>query len=159
MLLRRTPMPAQLTALRSMSAKRAAQLVEAGKPPVPTQRGRDTGPSRLVVGQVWRRAGGMCEFPACGRPAQDPHHRYERGNGGTGPKSPAAPWINLTGNVLAACRPHNDWCSNGSPKQAEAMGWIIKDAEVPACRVPVLTCHSTRWVLLDNHGGYQEVAP
>jgi hypothetical protein len=128
---------------------------EAGKPAtarIPKR--RDTGPSRLIVGKVFERANGWCEFPGCGRVADDPHHRYERGAGGTGPKSAAAPWINLPGNLLAACRRHNDWASNVEPAKAEHMGWILRDPKVPASRVPVMTCHSECWVLLDDKGDW-----
>jgi len=114
-----------------------------------TSRRRYTGPSAEVIDLVAIRSGGRCEFPGCGQRAQDPHHRFERGSGGAGPKGPA--WINEVPNILAACRHHNDWCSNQQPTEAWQMGWIVRHPDVPFL-VPALTAHDDLPVFLNEDG-------
>ena len=95
----------------------------------PRRRYRNTGPGPRTREIVAVRSGGRCEFPGCHRPAQDPHHRFERGAGGVGPKGPT--WVNDVCNILAACRHHNDWVSNQQPHEAWLMGWRLKPGELP----------------------------
>lgn len=131
----------------------AQRVVQDRQPRRP--RPRYTGPSKAIVTKLEVRCGGFCEFWGCGRPAQDPHHRDERGSGGRGVKSPA--WINKLCNLLAACRRHNDWASNGSPAEAREMGWLIPMGEATPYTVPVLTRHHAEKVLLDDAGGWTPV--
>ena len=112
---------------------------------------RYTGPSPETVALIAERSHGYCEFPGCGALAQDPHHRYERGQGGRGPKGPD--WINAASNILASCRHHNDWASNVAPTEAKQMGWRLSNLELPWV-VPVQTCHDSLPVYLDNAGGW-----
>lgn len=114
-----------------------------------------TGPSKATIARLEIRCGGWCEFPGCRRHAQDPHHRDERGAGGRGIKAPA--WINKLANLLAACRRHNDWASNGSPAEAREMGWLIEMGKATPYTVPVLTRHHPAKVLLDDEGGWTPV--
>ena len=107
-----------------------------------------TGPSRAVVELVRARSGGRCEFPRCRRRATDPHHRYERGMGGT-----AVEWVNNASNILAACRYHNDWCSNQYPQDAEDMGWRLRHGDRPWL-VSVMTRHDERPIYLDDCGSW-----
>lgn len=110
-----------------------------------------TGPDARVITIVAERSQGLCEFPGCGALAIDPHHRYERGVGGRGPKGPD--WINAPSNILAACRHHNTWASNIEPREAERMGWRLRHFDLP-WRVPVQTYHDPLPVYLDNEGGW-----
>lgn len=116
----------------------------------------DTGPSRKVRSIVHARSQGRCEFANCGAAATEIHHRYERGMGGFGPKSPAASWINQPANLLHSCAHHNQWCSNHEPREAYLIGWIIKEAngepELP-WTVPVVTAHHPMPVYLSNVDG------
>lgn len=116
---------------------------------------RYTGPPPEVVEAVAARSNGVCEFPGCHHPAQDPHHRFERGMGGVGDKGPD--WINEVCNILAACRHHNDWCSNQQPHEAWLMGWRLKPGELP-WETPVALDNGM--YVLDNYGGvavYEEL--
>lgn len=115
-------------------------------------RRRYTGPERAVVELIGARSSGWCEFPNCGQPANDPHHRVERKAGGRGPKGPD--WLNLPSNLLAACRHHNDWCSNQQPREAQHMGWIVRHPDLPWL-VPVQTIHDPLPVFLDDEGGWR----
>lgn len=118
------------------------------------RRNRYTGPALVTIEIVAMRSGGLCEFPGCDRVAQDPHHRYERGFGGVGKKGPA--WINDPCNILAACRHHNDWCSNQQPAEAFAMGWRLAAGELP-WETPVAMDGGI--FLLDNAGGKTPYPP
>lgn len=120
----------------------------------PLKRGEYTGPDDATKAKVWVRAKGRCEYAGCGHAMVDVHHRYERGSGGTGPKSAAAPWINQPANLLGACRHHNDWVSNQQPREAERVGWLLRDASRPACQEPVQTCHDPLPVWLDDAGNW-----
>lgn len=111
------------------------------------RRYRYTGPGEETLAIVAARSNGVCEFPHCTHPAQDPHHRYERGMGGVGPKGPD--WINEVCNIMAACRYHNDWCSNQQPYEAWQMGWLLKDGELP-WQTPVAM--NGGMYVLDNSG-------
>jgi hypothetical protein len=143
-LVRRTPL-APVSPLRAAKAAAAGKTVRAFKAP------RYTGPTDEVRRIVWVRSGGICEMPDCGQPANDPHHRYERGNGGIGPKGPG--WVNDPVNILAACRHHNDWVSNQQPHEAWVMGWRLKPGELPH-ETPVLAAHDPEPIYLDNAGGW-----
>lgn len=113
----------------------------------------DTGPSRKVRKAVESRSQGRCEFAMCGLPATEMHHRYERGMGGFGPKSPAADWINGAANLLHACAHHNQWCSNHEPREAHHIGWIIHEVDgVPQLpwTVAVITAHHPLPIYLSN---------
>jgi hypothetical protein len=110
---------------------------------------RYTGPSTKSIALIAGRCGGVCEFPGCLQPAQDPHHRYERGMGGVGSKGPE--WINNPSNILAACRHHNDWCSNQHPAEAKQMGWLLEGRDLPWL-VPVQTEHDPLPVWLNDDG-------
>lgn len=112
---------------------------------------RYTGPTSAVITIVRERSNGRCEFPNCGRPAQDPHHRLERGMGGRGPKGPD--FINTVPNILAACRHHNQWVSNGQPREAERMGWLLREGDHPT-QVPVQTCHDDLPIYLADDGSF-----
>lgn len=107
-----------------------------------------TGPTASVVEMVRARSGGRCEFPGCRRRATDAHHRYERGMGGT-----TVDWVNNASNLLAACRYHNDWCSNQQPAEAEHMGWRLRHGDRPWL-VPVLTRHDPEPIYLDDNGSW-----
>jgi hypothetical protein len=111
-----------------------------------------TGPDKPTIALLEARCGGWCEYPGCRNQAQDPHHRDERGQGGRGPKAPD--WINNLANLLAACRGHNTWASNGSPAEATAMGWLIEMGEATPYTVPVLTRHHPSKVWLDDEGAW-----
>lgn len=159
----RTPLERK-TPLRQVSPKKAAEGVSrfaaldrkaAASRTTPMKRARYTGPTTATIGKLEIRCGGFCEYPGCPKPAQDPHHRDERGQGGRGPKAPA--WINELANLLAACRGHNDWASNGSPAAARAMGWLIPSGEATPYNTAVLTRHHTSKVLLNDDGGWTPV--
>lgn len=132
-------------------AQREAQNRQARR-----SRPRDTGPSAKTRAIVRARSGGRCEYPSCPRPAQEVHHRDERGQGGRGPKAPG--WINLAGNLLDACRPHNQWASNGSPAEAREMGWLIEMGQATPYTVPVLTRHHPEKVYLFDDGSWMPVS-
>jgi hypothetical protein len=114
-----------------------------------------TGPTPWTRRLVARRSGGRCEFRACGAEAVHVHHRFERGMGGIGPKSPAWGWVNKPGNLLHACAYHNEWASNMRPIEAADIGWIINDPSTPACDIPALTVHDSIPVYLDDHGMWE----
>lgn len=115
---------------------------------------RYTGPDKPTVVLIAERSHGRCEFPGCGEPAVDAHHRYERGQGGRGPKGPQ--WINCLSNLLAACRHHNFWASNVSPTEARQMGWRCSDLDLP-WQVPVQTCHDPLPVYLADDGSWSRM--
>lgn len=149
------------TPLRQVSPEKAAEGVSrfvtldpkpAASRTTPMKRARSTGPTPATIALLEIRSGGRCEFPGCPNPAQDPHHRDERGAGGRGPKGPA--WINAPANLTAACRPHNDWASNGSPAAARAMGWLIGMGKATPYNTPILTRHHPLPVLLNDAGGW-----
>lgn len=121
-----------------------------------------TGPTRRTRRVVKARSHGRCEFPMCGAEATDIHHRYERGMGGFGPKSPAVEWINGPANLLYCCSHHNQWCSNIEPYEAWQMGWLIKtntsQPELP-WTVPVMTSHHPMPIYLSNDDGQWAVFP
>lgn len=116
----------------------------------------DTGPTDKVRKIVKARSHGICEFADCGHPATEIHHRYERGMGGSGPKSPAAAWINEPANLLHSCQHHNQWCTNVEPREAYEIGWIIHEVlgepELP-WTVPVVTAHHPLPIFLSNDDG------
>lgn len=116
---------------------------------------RDTGPPAKTRTALRIRSGGQCEYPGCPRPAQEVHHRDERGAGGRGPKAPA--WINQLGNLLDACHGHNQWASNGSPAEARAMGWLIPMGNATPYDTPVATRHHPGKVLLADDGSWTPV--
>lgn len=122
----------------------------------------NSGPSRKVRGIVHARSHKRCEFRECGLEATEIHHRYERGMGGFGPKSPAVDWINQPSNLLDTCQHHNQWCSNFQPHEAWQMGWIIKEVngepELP-WTVPVVTAHHPMPIFLSNVNGDWAVFP
>ena len=115
--------------------------------PSPSRRS-NTGPSKETVALVKARSGGRCEFPGCGKPATERHHRYERGMGGT-----SLPWVNDASNLLDSCHYHNQWASNHRPTEAREMGWLLKHLDRPL-QVPVQTRHDELPVWLDNNGGW-----
>jgi hypothetical protein len=63
----------------------------------------------------------------------------------------------LLANLLAACRHHNWWASNGSPVEATEMGWLIPSGVATPYTVPVLTRHHPQKVYLDDAGGIRPV--
>lgn len=137
----------------TVSLPRAPHEWEArDRQPRTSTRRRDTGPSAKTRAIVRTRSGGRCEYPSCPRSAQEVHHRDERGQGGRGPKAPN--WINLAGNLLDACRPHNQWASNGSPAEAYEMGWLIEMGQATPYTVPVLTRHHPEKVYLHDDGSW-----
>jgi hypothetical protein len=151
---RRTP----LAPGKPLAKVSASRLAAAGgwvwstfPPPAtpPPPRPRYTGPTEAVLTLLRGRCGGRCEYPGCPQPAQDPHHRDERGVGGRGRKAP--PWINEASNLLAACRWHNNWASNGSPAAAYEVGWRVRSGQIPML-TPVLTRHYYRPILLNDRG-------
>lgn len=163
--------------LNPMSAKRRAKLAAAGvarpfstlasdaqpvrKPamraaaPIKRVRPVYTGPTSTTIARLEIRCGGFCEYPGCLNGAQDPHHRDERGMGGRGQKAPD--WINKLANLLAACRDHNEWASNGSPDIARSMGWLLPSGEATPYNTPVLTRHHLAKVLLNDAGEWAPV--
>jgi hypothetical protein len=98
----------------------------------------------------------------CGATGVCIHHRYERGMGGFGPKSPAADWINEPANLLHSCNHHNQWCSNIEPREARKIGWIIRDIDGEPEKpwtVPVVTAHHPMPIYLSNDDGQWAVFP
>lgn len=153
--------PGRLADFEAAGIKPYSTLVNPAKVPA-QRRAQDrqprrshTGPSKLTVAKLEIRCGGWCEYPSCTRRAQDPHHRDERGSGGRGVKAPA--WINRLCNLLAACRRHNDWASNGSPAEAREMGWLIEMGKATPYTVPVLTRHHPEKVFLLDDGSWKPV--
>lgn len=113
------------------------------------RRQSNTGPSKETIALVKARSGGRCEYPGCGRPATERHHRAERGMGGS-----SVEWVNDPSAILDACHHHNQWASNGHPAEAFAMGWRIRRGLDRPWSVPVQTRHDELPVWLDRQGGW-----
>lgn len=162
---RHTPLRAE-TPLSPMSDRRRAELAEAGVV-VPfttlarpqgsglasvTPLRRDyTGPTDAVGELVDRRSGGVCEWPDCGRPQQDRHHRLNRKIGGR--HGEMRERLNGAAWLLGCCRPHHNMVTSpfgGVLVKARAMGWLLREGQ-DALVVPVLTGRG--WVLLTDDGG------
>lgn len=106
---------------------------------------RNTGPSKRTLELVEDRAGGACEFEACGRPAVHTHHRRPRRAGGT-----RRPETNQPANLVRLCLRHHDWVESNRTAALD-MGMLLHDREVPTV-VPVRAIYG--WVLLDDEGGW-----
>lgn len=116
---------------------------------------RYTGPDQATVELLRQRCYGWCEFPDCGRLAMDPHHRRNRGMGGR--HGATLTWINDLTNLLAACRHHNWWATEGEPHEAWLMGWRLKEGELPWL-TPVHTFHDPLPVILHSDGTWTRMA-
>lgn len=167
--MKRSAPPERKTQLAQMSVKRRAQYEAEGYIPRSTlekprarqpkmaakpavKRARGTGPSPAVCRLVDARSGGVCEWPRCGRPATDRHHRLNRKTGGR--KGEAKARINGPAWLLAACRAHHDDVTSPTGetrKRAMAMGWLLLERQ-DATQVPVTTRHSPEPVWLDDLG-------
>jgi hypothetical protein len=79
---------------------------------------------------TWDRDGGFCV--ACGRPADDVHHRQRRGMGGTDDPVIAFGLANL----ICVCRPCHDLCHRlkhtGRGREMRAAGYWLETWEDPA---------------------------
>lgn len=72
---------------------------------------------------VAERSGGMCER-ACGRPAQQMHHRCSRQAGG----SKNTPWMQKPSNIVHLCGTSADGChgwATSRPLEAQPTGWVV----------------------------------
>ncbi len=152
------------TQMRSISAKKLAQLAEQGtirpastllsRKPVTAKRAA-TGPKQSVRDLVRARSGGMCEWPLCPVEATDIHHRLGRKQGGR--HGEARERINGAAWLLHACRPHHTAVTSpfgARRRAAREAGWLLLEHE-DAAQVPVWTRHQDWPVLLDNQGGVQ----
>lgn len=148
------------TPLRQVSPKRAAELVAAGRAPVPQQRVRYTGPDRPTVTLILLRDHASCAWCADlihGVRGQDwsvSHRRPRRMGGDRRPdtNSPANLCL-VHGHALSACHGRIE----GSHRsEAKDRGHVLSASAVPSL-VPI--DHAVHgWVLLDNHGGWRAVA-
>lgn len=173
---------ARKTRLRQVSAKRAAQMAEEGKPrtglssrkapirkarlaPASTTdrsyaapRRKNTGPDQAARDLVKARDRGRCAV--CGLPVDfvhgdwSIHHRRNRAMGGTSIRA-----LNLPANLLlvhgsGATLCHGDLTDNRDRAKALAKGWIVptNSKQLPAT-VPVQHAVHGR-VLLDDSGGW-----
>lgn len=115
-------------------------------------RRRSTGPKTSVCELVDKRSGRICEWPECGQPQADRHHRLNRKAGGR--HGEMRERLNGAAWLLGACRPHHDMVTNpvGDVRQlAEDWGWLLREGQ-DAAQSPVMTCHSVEPVWLDNAG-------
>lgn len=76
--------------------------------------------------------------------------------GGRGRNAPA--WMNEPSNLLGACAWHNEWASNGSPAEANKVGWLLRSGQIPML-TPVLTRHYRLPVLLNDRGTWTLPGP
>lgn len=167
MALKRTkPMPRPAKPLPQFSPRRLEEFRANGWPVnstfTPRQREprdrqprrRDTGPLRSTVEILYIRSGRICEWPTCGQPATEKHHRLNRKIGGR--HGEAHERLNGVEWLLHACRVHHAYVT--SPvgerrRNALDMGWLLLEHQ-DALRVPVLTCHDGEPVWLDADGGW-----
>lgn len=120
--------------------------------PARKKRARNTGPKRSVKKLVRRRSGKECEWPGCGQPATDQHHRLNRKSGGR--HGEAHERVNGAAWLIDSCRLHHRYVTSpvGERRErAEQMGWLLKEHQ-DATRVPVLTMHDPEPVWFDNFG-------
>jgi hypothetical protein len=101
-----------------------------------------------------KRSGGECEMrlPGCWVRATDPCHRIGSQNGGR--HGEAKVHHDRLSNLVHGCRACHSWCHD-NPDQAEAMGLILRQHEVPEETPAVLRCEL---VYLDNDGGWTVAA-
>ena len=124
---------------------------------------RYTGPSPEVVSAVLERAQYSCE--ACGiglgpRRGEDwsVQHRRPRAMGGT-----RWPGVNMPSNLMILC---GSATTPGSCHEfaetnrasAVAAGWLVLSRSDPRM-APCLVEHGSRWVYLDDLGGYSDDPP
>ena len=165
-MLKRTTQLRSNTPLRPRSEKRDAEFRAQGWPlnstfaPRPREphdaapRRRDTGPKQSTVELLYIRSGRVCEWPGCGQPATEKHHRLNRKNGGR--HGDAHERVNGVAWLLHACHLHHAYVTSPSGERldiAKAMGWLLLEYQ-DALRVPVLTCHAGEPVWLDADGGW-----
>jgi hypothetical protein len=100
------------------------------------------------------RSGGRCEMalPGCWGRATDPCHRVGSQNGGR--HGAAKVHHDRLSNLVHGCRACHSWCHDNTA-QAEAMGLILRQCEVPEETPVILRCEL---VYLDNAGGRTEAA-
>ncbi len=112
---------------------------EAAKPKAAPRR---TDPKQSERDLVRGRSGGLCEFRACTRAAEQMHHRRPRRMGGS-----TAPDVNGAANLVDLCAWHHRWVEFHRTAAA-AMGLLLSARANPA-RVPVLTRHDEEpvWLL------------
>ena len=130
-----------------------------------SRRARATGPSSAVVDLCLERAQYSCEIH--GGMVGDRrgldwslHHRLPRRMGGT-----RAGWINLPSNLLVVCGSGTSGCHGLIERYrlaSRAAGWLLRSGLLPGqerVRVfdPEKHPNGSRWVLLDDEGGYVDV--
>ncbi len=115
---------------------------EAGKAKASPRR---TDPKPAERDVVRGRSGGVCEFRACTRGAEQMHHRRPRRMGGS-----TAPDVNGAANLVDLCAWHHRWVEFHRTA-AEALGLLLS-ARADPLRVPVLTRHDEQpvWLLPDG---------
>lgn len=116
------------------------------------RRASRTGPDRATCLLVDRRSGRVCEWPGCGQPQTDRHHRLNRKQGGR--HGEAVVRVNGAAWLLGACRTHHAYVTSPHTERlivARANGWVLREHE-DATQVPVLTCHDPYRVWLSNDG-------
>lgn len=156
--------------LNPMSERRRAKLAAAGlsnpfstlagsvgiqhTPDPKSKKTKNTGPKRSVVTLLRARSGGLCEFPDCGKPATEKHHRLNRKYGGR--HGQMAERINGVAWLLDACSWHHAYVTSAHGEAlawARRFGWVLVEGQ-DALLVPVLVRHSPSVVFLAGDGGW-----
>lgn len=160
---RKTPLKATTslqrhTPLRSRKPVGERVVAVGDEPELPRRQRRKasrTGPDRATCLLVDRRSGRVCEWPGCGQPQTDRHHRLNRKQGGR--HGEAAVRVNGAAWLLGACRTHHAYVTSPHTERlivARANGWLLREHE-DATQVPVLTCHDPGPVWLSNDGAWR----
>ena len=151
-----TSLPPRKAPLRRAVLAPGRSLAAGGGPngtiPAPRKAPRRTGPSAATLMLILQRDGDRCVL--CGIPGTDydplvPHHRLNRGMGGS--TDPAA---NSPANIIRIHASENGALEDARGVQrdhAVHAGWKLKRGMHPVS-VPVLYPDG-RWWLLDNEGG------
>lgn len=120
------------------------------------RRSRYTGPSAATRSTVRGRADHRCEWPDCGQPGVQYHHRLNRKMGGRHGKRREQ--LNQASWLLYACHLHHEQVTSAFGEvldDAKSMGWVLTETQ-NALEEPVHTALGR--LLLDDKGGY-EVLP
>lgn len=128
----------------------------------PKKRGRYTGPKQSTTKLLRKRSGKQCEWPGCGRPATEKHHRLNRKQGGRHGEGHVR--VNGVAWLLDSCGIHHAYVTSPEGerrKVAERMGWLLREYQ-DATQVPVQTRHDPEPAWLSDDGRwhkYEEGAP